>query len=46
VDGGQQEQICRQLGVEGFPTFIVYKQGKEVWRTTGLVEAKTLKAQL
>lgn len=40
VDGGNQTEICKELKVDGFPTFIIYKQGKEVWRKQGLVEAK------
>jgi thioredoxin-related protein len=40
VDGGEQSDICKELKVEGFPTFIIYKQGKEVWRKQGLTEAK------
>lgn len=40
IDGGEQTDICKELKVNGFPTFIVYKQSKEVWRREGLVEAK------
>jgi len=42
IDGGQQTSICKQLNVDAFPTFIVYKQGKEIWRKQGIVEAKEL----
>lgn len=45
VDGGNQTDICKELEVVSFPTFIVYKQGKEVWRREGLVEAKEFIAQ-
>ena len=40
IDGGDQTNICKELNVEGFPTFIIYKQGKEVWRKQGLTEMK------
>lgn len=40
VDGGDQTDICKELNVNGFPTFIIYKHGKEIWRKEGLVEAK------
>jgi thioredoxin-like negative regulator of GroEL len=40
VDGGEQSDICKELKVVNFPTFIIYKQGKEVWRKQGLTEAK------
>jgi rhodanese-related sulfurtransferase len=46
VDGGDQTEICKELKVEGFPTFIIYKQGKEVWRKEGLAEAKEFKSHL
>jgi rhodanese-related sulfurtransferase len=40
IDGGQQTSICKELNVDAFPTFIIYKQGKEVWRKQGIVDAK------
>lgn len=42
INGGEQTEICKQLKVESFPTFIIYKKGKEVWRRSGIVEAKEL----
>lgn len=46
VNGGDQRDICKALKVEGFPTFIIYKQGKEVWRKEGIVDAKELIKEL
>ena len=40
IDGGQQTAICTELKVNGFPTFIIYKKGKEVWRKEGMVDEK------
>ena len=40
IDGGEQTAICKELKVEGFPTFIIYKNGKEVWRKEGIVDEK------
>jgi rhodanese-related sulfurtransferase len=37
IDGGEQTEIGKSLRVEGFPTFILYKSGKETWRKEGLV---------
>jgi hypothetical protein len=45
VDGGEQTDICRELKVDGFPAFIIYKGGKEVWRKQGIVEAKEFVSQ-
>jgi len=42
IDGGKQTDICRELKVDEFPTFVIYKQGKEVWRKKGIVDAKEL----
>ena len=40
IDGGEQTDICKELSIDGFPTFIIYKQGKEIWRKQGLTEMK------
>ena len=46
IDGGDQTEISKQLGVEAFPTFIIYKNGKEAWRKSGIVDAKELAQNL
>lgn len=38
IDGGDQPTICKEMNIEAFPTFIIYKKGKEVWRKQGLVD--------
>lgn len=38
VDGGDDIDVMKHIQSEGLPTFIVYKNGKEVWRKQGLVE--------
>ncbi len=40
VDGGEQTNICKTLRVVAFPTFIIYKNGKETWRKQGLTTSK------
>ena len=35
-----QTDISRELKVDGLPTFILYKEGKEVWRKQGITDAK------
>ena len=37
IDGGVQELLVKGLNANAFPTFIIYKNGKEVWRKEGLV---------
>ncbi|MBS1946314.1 MAG: thioredoxin fold domain-containing protein [Bacteroidetes bacterium] len=46
IDGGAQVEICKKLGVDAFPTFIVYKNGKETWRKQGIIEAKEMVSHL
>lgn len=46
IDGGNQTEISKQLQVEAFPTFLIYKNGKEVWRRSGIVDAKELSQHL
>ncbi|MGZ3924963.1 MAG: rhodanese-like domain-containing protein [Flavisolibacter sp.] len=42
VNGGEQEVLARELNADSFPTFIVYKNGKEVWRTQGVTTKEDL----
>jgi rhodanese-related sulfurtransferase len=37
VDGGANTDLMNQQKVEAMPTFILYKNGKEVWRKQGIV---------
>jgi rhodanese-related sulfurtransferase len=37
IDGGVHLNIMQALKVDALPTFIVYKNGKEVWRKQGIV---------
>lgn len=46
VDGGVQEDLAKELGADSFPTFIIYKGGKEVWRKQGIVPKEELFKQL
>jgi len=42
IDGANETNLCKRLTIEAFPTFIVYKNGKEVWRKQGIVSAEEL----
>ncbi len=46
VDGASQKDLVKELNIEEFPTFIVYKNGKAVWKKTGLMEKAELIEQL
>jgi rhodanese-related sulfurtransferase len=40
VDGGVNTDLMNTWNVEALPTFIIYKQGKEVWRKKGIVSSE------
>ena len=46
IDGGEQTDICKELKVNGFPTFFIYKQGIKIWEKHGLVDMKEFAAHL
>lgn len=43
VDGGSQTQLVKELNASTFPTFIVFKNGTEVKRITGVTSKEELK---
>lgn len=43
IDGGAQTELGKQLNVSAFPTFIVYKNGVEVTRKTGVLDIAELR---
>ena len=46
VDAGIHTDIQKILNIEPIPVFIVYKEGKEVWRKQGVVSKEELLTQL
>jgi rhodanese-related sulfurtransferase len=46
INGGEQTQLVKQLNIDAFPTLIIYKKGKEVWRKQGIIDRKGLTEQL
>lgn len=46
VDGAEQIEILKTLQIEAFPTFIVYKNGTEQWRHTGVLTSEELTNKL
>lgn len=46
VDGGTDTEIMKALNVEALPVFIVYKNGKQVWRHDGVIGKEELRKQL
>jgi len=46
VDGGRDQDILQAYKVTALPVFIVFKDGKEVWRKDGIATEKEIAGQL
>lgn len=46
VDGGNDELVMKAYNVTTLPVFIIFKNGKQVWRKDGVASEEELKAQL
>jgi thioredoxin len=46
VDGGKDEALLKKYKVTALPVFIVYKNGKEIWRKDGVATEKELETAL
>ena len=46
VDGGNDEAVLKTYNVTALPVFIIFKNGKLVWRKDGVAEEKEIKEQL
>lgn len=46
IDAATQFEILKQMNIEALPVFIVYKNGKEVWRKQGVTTIEELKSKL
>ena len=46
VDGGKDQDILKQYNVTALPVFIIFKDGKEVWRKDGVATEKEITEHL
>jgi rhodanese-related sulfurtransferase len=46
VDGGNDVDVMKAQQVDALPVFVIYKNGKEVWRKQGVVDQAELKKLL
>lgn len=46
IDGGINSNLVKELNVEEFPTFFIYKQGKQTWKAQGVLTASEIISQL
>lgn len=44
IDVDQQEELAANYRIQAVPTFILFKKGEAVWRHSGIVSGKELKA--
>lgn len=45
-DIDKNEELANVMKVESIPTFIIYKGGEEMWRTSGEIPAESLSAKI
>lgn len=46
IDGGSQDRLMKENKIKEMPTFILYKNGQEVWRKSGILEKQKLQKDL
>jgi thioredoxin-like negative regulator of GroEL len=46
VDGGKDEDVLKAYNVTTLPVFIIFKDGKQVWRKDGVAVEKEIAGQL
>jgi thioredoxin 1 len=46
IDVDKSPQAAQQFQVQGVPTLILFKNGKPVWRQSGVVQSKTIIEQI
>lgn len=46
LDVDRNQQLVDKMEIDGTPTFIIYKNGKEVWRQSGEMDGNILLAKV
>lgn len=46
IDVDKNPNLAAQFQVRGVPTLIIFKNGKPVWRQSGVVQAQSLETEL
>lgn len=45
-DIDQNQELAKEVNVNGIPTFIIYQNGQEVWRHSGEIDGNDLLAKV
>lgn len=46
IDVDKNQKLASELNISGVPTLIIYKNGKQIWRQSGVVDATTLQQKM
>lgn len=46
VDIDKNQSVANYYKIQSVPTFIIYRSGKVVWRSSGVIDKQSLKRQL
>jgi thioredoxin 1 len=46
IDVDKNQKLASELKISGVPTLIIYKNGKQIWRQSGVVDANTLQQKM
>jgi thioredoxin 1 len=46
IDVDKNQKLASELNIIGVPTLIIYKNGKQVWRQSGVVDANTIQQKI
>ena len=46
IDAGKEQELMKAYSVKQIPTYILYKNGEEVWRTSGETKKSVISSKL
>ncbi len=46
IDVDRNQKLANEYRITGVPTLMIFKNGKQIWRQSGVVDAMTLESKL